>query len=133
MPRNASDERQLLGTTDQGRCIFTFNVRDFLVLVKQHSHHGEITLAAQASWSLTNLITTLDNLLSKTETEEWAGRVQWLEARDKTKNPRHHPSASNQLGGFLFTINQFIHQGGTNDPCITIHIKLSVPLGVDRD
>ena len=28
MPLDASDEAQLLGATAQGRCIFTFNIRD---------------------------------------------------------------------------------------------------------
>lgn len=79
MPRDASDERQLLGATAQGRCIFTFNVRDFLVLAKQHPYHGGIILATQASWSLSTLIITLDNLLSETDTQDWLGRVQWLE------------------------------------------------------
>ena len=79
MPRDATDERQLLGSTAQGRCIFTFNVRDFLVLAKLHPHHGGIILAAQASWSLSDLITSLDNLLSETNIENWPGRVQWLE------------------------------------------------------
>ncbi|MFL9449985.1 MULTISPECIES: DUF5615 family PIN-like protein [Nostocales] len=32
MPLDASDEAQLLGAIAQGRCIFTFNIRDFLVL-----------------------------------------------------------------------------------------------------
>jgi len=79
MPRDATDERQLLGSTAQGRCIFTFNVRDFLVLAKLHPHHGGIILAAQASWSLSDLITSLDSLLSETNIENWPGRVQWLE------------------------------------------------------
>lgn len=79
MPRDATDERQLLGSTAQGRCIFTFNVRDFLVLAKQHPHHGGIILAVQASWSLSDLITSLDSLLSETDTDDWYGRVQWLE------------------------------------------------------
>jgi len=79
MPRDATDERQLLGATAQGRCILTFNIRDFIVLAKQHPQHGGIILAAQASWSLSNLITSLDNLLSETDAEDWPGRVQWLE------------------------------------------------------
>jgi len=79
MPRDASDERQLLGSTAQGHCIFTFNIRDFLVFAKQHPRHGGIILAAQASWSLSDLITSLDSLLSETNTEDWPGRVQWLE------------------------------------------------------
>jgi len=78
MPRDADDERQLLGATAQGRCIFTFNVRDFLALAKQHPLHGGIILAAQSSWSLSGLIVSLDKLLSETDAEEWPGRVQWL-------------------------------------------------------
>ena len=77
MPRDADDERQLLGATAQGRCIFTFNVRDFLVLAKQHPLHGGSIL--QISWSLSELIASLDKLLSETDAEDWPGRVQWLE------------------------------------------------------
>jgi len=36
MPRDASDEQQLPGATAHGRAIFTFNVRDFLVLAMQY-------------------------------------------------------------------------------------------------
>jgi hypothetical protein len=32
MPLDASDEQQLLGATAQGRAIFTYNIRDFIVL-----------------------------------------------------------------------------------------------------
>ena len=32
MPLDASDEMQLLGATAQGRAIFTYNIRDFIVL-----------------------------------------------------------------------------------------------------
>jgi hypothetical protein len=32
MPIDASDEGQLLGATAQGRAIFTYNIRDFIVL-----------------------------------------------------------------------------------------------------
>lgn len=52
MPLNASDETQLLRSTAQGRCIFTFNVRDFIVLAQQYLQHGGIILAAQNSWSM---------------------------------------------------------------------------------
>ena len=40
MPRDASDEQQLLGATAHGRSLFTFNVRDFLVLARQYPRHG---------------------------------------------------------------------------------------------
>lgn len=46
----ASDEQQLLGATMQGRCIFTFNIRDFTVLADQFPRHAGIVLAAQARW-----------------------------------------------------------------------------------
>jgi hypothetical protein len=78
MPRDASDERQLLGATAHGRCIFTFNVRDFVVLARRFPHHGGIILAAQSSWRLSDLIAALDRLLSKTESDNWNGRVRWL-------------------------------------------------------
>jgi hypothetical protein len=75
---DASDEAQLLAATAQGRCIFTFNVRDFVVLAHSYPRHGGIVLAAQASWTLSELIMALDRLLSETEAEEWIGQVRWL-------------------------------------------------------
>lgn len=84
MPRDASDERQLLGATAHGRCIFTFNVRDFIALAKQYPRHGGIILAAQARRingirrTLSSLIAALDRLLSETEAESLNGQVRWL-------------------------------------------------------
>jgi hypothetical protein len=75
---DASDEAQLLAATAQRRCIFTFNVRDFVVLARSYPRHGGIVLAAQASWALPDLVTALDRLLSETEAEEWTGQVRWL-------------------------------------------------------
>jgi hypothetical protein len=75
---DASDEAQLLTATAQGRCIFTFNVRDFVVLARSYPRHGGIVLAAQASWTLSELVTALDRLLSELETEEWTGQVRCL-------------------------------------------------------
>ncbi len=54
--RDASDEMQLLAATAQGRCIFTFNIRDFVVLSRRHPSHRGILLAAQARWTLSELI-----------------------------------------------------------------------------
>ena len=78
MPENASDETQLLKATTQGRCIFTFSVKDFLVLAVQYPEHNGIVLAAQSSWSLANLIRALDRLLQETKSEDWMGRISWL-------------------------------------------------------
>lgn len=78
MPHDASDEAQLLGATAQGRCIFTFNVRDFVVLADKHPNHAGIILAAQKSWTLSALIAALDRLLSETEAGDWMGQVRWL-------------------------------------------------------
>ena len=75
---DASDETQLLQATAQGRCIFTFNVRDFVILARRYPQHGGIILAAQASWTLSDLIAALDRLLSETEAEDWLGQVRWL-------------------------------------------------------
>jgi hypothetical protein len=75
---DASDEQQLLGATAHGRCIFTFNVRDFIALAKRYPHHNGIILAAQSSWTLSSLIAALDRLLSETEADAWMGQVHWL-------------------------------------------------------
>jgi len=78
MPFDASDETQLLISMDKGRCIFTFNIKDFLILAQRYPHHKGIILASQNSWSLSDLITTLDLVLSNTKAEEWLGQVRWL-------------------------------------------------------
>ena len=78
MACDANDETQLLGATAQGRCIFIFNVRDFLVLAQRYPRHGGIILAAQRSWTLSDLIAALDRLLSETEAGDWNGQVRWL-------------------------------------------------------
>ena len=78
MPRDASDERQLLGATAHGRCIFTFNVRDFVALAHAYPRHGGIILAAQSSWTLSELIAALDLLLTETDAGAWTGQVRWL-------------------------------------------------------
>jgi len=78
MTPDADDETQLLGATTRGRCIFTFNIRDFVALAQQYPKHGGIILAAQVSWTLSGLIAALDHLLSETESDEWIGQVRWL-------------------------------------------------------
>jgi len=75
---DASDEAQLLGATAQGRCIFTFNIRDFIILAEKYPMHQGIILAAQQNWSLSQLIHALDRLLAETMAEEWRGQVRWL-------------------------------------------------------
>ena len=78
MPLDASDESQLLGATAQGRCLFTFNIRDFIALASRYPHHGGIILAAQSSLSLSEQIQALHHLLCATQAEDWPGQVQWL-------------------------------------------------------
>jgi hypothetical protein len=75
---DATDEQQLLGATAHGRCIFSFNVRDFMALAKRYPQHAGIILAAQSSWTLSGLIAALDRLLSETKADEWIGQVRWL-------------------------------------------------------
>jgi hypothetical protein len=78
MPLDASDEVQLLGATAQRRCIFTFNVRDFVLLAPRHMQHGGIVLAARRSFTLSELIGALDRLLTETDAADWPGQVRWL-------------------------------------------------------
>lgn len=78
MPEDASDELQLLKATTQGRCIFTFNIKDFSVLAMQYPQHSGIILAAQSSWNISDLIKALDRLLLETQAEDWLGQIRWL-------------------------------------------------------
>lgn len=78
MPFDASDEQQLLGATAQGRAIFTYNIRDFIVLGKRYPHHAGIILARQQSLSLIEMIDALDCVLTKTDADAWIGQTRWL-------------------------------------------------------
>jgi hypothetical protein len=78
MPLDASDEQQLLGATAQGRAVFTYNIRDFIVLGKRFPHHAGIILARQKSMSLNELINALDRVLRETDADEWIGQMRWL-------------------------------------------------------
>jgi hypothetical protein len=78
MPFDASDEQQLLGATAQGRAIFTYNIRDFIVLGERYPHHAGIILARQKRMSLNELITALDFVVRETDADEWIGQTRWL-------------------------------------------------------
>ena len=78
MPADASAAMQMLGAIAQGRCLFTFNIRDFLKLASMFPHHHGIILAQQRDWRLSALIMSLDRLLSETEAEAWMGQIRWL-------------------------------------------------------
>ncbi len=78
MPFDASDEQQLLGATAQGRAIFTYNIRDFIVLGERYPQHGGIILAYQKGMSLSEVINALDHVLRETQADEWIGQTRWL-------------------------------------------------------
>ena len=78
MPLDATDEQQLLGATAQGRAIFTYNIRDFIVLGERFPQHAGIILASQQSFSLIETIDALDRVLKETEAEAWVGQTRWL-------------------------------------------------------
>jgi hypothetical protein len=81
MPLDAMDEQQLLGATAQGRCIFTFNIRDFMPLAQRYPQHGGIILSPQKA--MPELLKALDKLLVSTKAEEWPGQVRWLSDWEK--------------------------------------------------
>ena len=76
MALDATDIQQLLGATAQGRCIFTFNVRDFIALALRYPHHGGIILSTQKPYPV--VLKALDKLLTENEAEDWPGQVRWL-------------------------------------------------------
>ena len=79
MPRDASDEQQLLQSAARGRCILTFNIADFMRLAQTYPHHGGIVLAQQQDWTLASLIAALDTMLQQTGAADWPGQVRWLD------------------------------------------------------
>jgi hypothetical protein len=78
VPQNASDEYQLLWATSHQRVLFTFNVRDFMLIAKKHPYHAGIILANQRTTRLTVLIANLDRALSNTKAEDWTGQIHWI-------------------------------------------------------
>lgn len=76
MPMDATDEQQLFKASEQGRIVFTFNIRDFMILVRWYPAHQGIILSTQKPMS--DLLPALDYLLSETEAEDWVGQVRWL-------------------------------------------------------
>jgi hypothetical protein len=78
MPLDAGDEKQLLEATAHGRCVFTFNIADFVKLSEEHPKHQGIILAHQRQWNLSTLIAALDRVLNETRAEDWIGQVRWL-------------------------------------------------------
>jgi hypothetical protein len=76
MPLDATDEQQLLGAAVRGRCIFTFNIRDFIPLAKRIPRHAGIILSTQQP--MPKLLAALDYLLANTSAEDWQDRVGWL-------------------------------------------------------
>ena len=102
MALDADDETQLLGATAQGRCIFTFNVRDFVALAKRYSRHGGIILAAQTRWTLPALIAALDRLLSETEVGDWIG---WICKQTYQTAPHKQKAPVHKSRGSLFPVD----------------------------
>lgn len=78
MALDARDDVQLLVGTAQERCIFTFNIRDFLILGERYKNYYGIILAAQSSYNLSSLIAALSKMLSEMETEKLQGQIRWL-------------------------------------------------------
>jgi hypothetical protein len=78
LPKDASDEYQLLWATAQGRIIFTHNIRDFIHMTDLYPHHAGILLGHQPTHDLPDLIRLLDRALASTKAEEWIGQVRWL-------------------------------------------------------
>jgi len=73
---DASDEFQLLWASAHDWVLF--NIGDFLLLSRRIPEHRGILLASQQSYTLGELITLLDRVLTGTEAEDWVSQVRWL-------------------------------------------------------
>jgi len=75
---DARDEFQLLWASAHDRVLFTFNIGDFQQLARRISEHRGILLASQRSFTLKELISLLDRVLTETSADDWVGQVRWL-------------------------------------------------------
>ncbi len=75
---DASDEMQLLWATSHQRILFTFNIKDFVVLANKYPYHGGILLANQRTVAIGELIIALEKMMSETTAEEWVGQIRWI-------------------------------------------------------
>jgi Domain of unknown function (DUF5615) len=79
-----SDEEQLLDASEEGRAIFSFNQRDFMVLhtrfLEQGLSHAGIILATQGNYEIGEQIRRLSNLVVYRSAEEMIDRVEFLGA-----------------------------------------------------
>jgi hypothetical protein len=78
---------QLLAATAQGRCIFTFNSRDFVPLARTYPHHHGILLAAQRSWNFPQLLAGLKHFLAETEGEAMIGQIVGFSGPNRRVGP----------------------------------------------
>ncbi len=78
MPEDASDEFQLITATEQGRCILTYNVKDFIALASKFPQHQGILLATQRDCFFSDLIRSLERVLTETHSKDWKDHVGWL-------------------------------------------------------
>ena len=47
-------------------------------LAQRYPQHGGVIVAVQQNWTLAELVSALDRLLSSTDAAGWLGRVRWL-------------------------------------------------------
>jgi hypothetical protein len=78
---DTDDDAQLLGATERGRSIFTFNANHFMSLAKKHPKHAGILLSKQKG--LPRLFKSLDRFFTETTAEEMENQVRWLSDWEK--------------------------------------------------
>lgn len=78
MELDADDAVQLRRSAARDRVIFTFNIRDFMILHGESPDHAGILLTTQTGWTLSELIGALDRFLLEVEPAEMARQVAWL-------------------------------------------------------
>ncbi len=78
------DEEHLRFATEQGRVLYTFNIRDFYRLhteyMQRNKHHAGIILAKQQHYSIGAQLRALLNLVATKAPEDMHDRVEFLSA-----------------------------------------------------
>ena len=81
---HASDDQQLAYAADAGRVLYSFNIRDFMILYGDYQvggkHHAGIILAPQQRYSIGEQMRRLLKIVAEKSAEDMRDNVEFLSA-----------------------------------------------------
>lgn len=78
---DTDDEGQLIGASQRGRSVLTYNANHFMDLAKKHPQHAGILLSKQKG--ISRIFKALDRFFNESSAEEMENQVRWLSDWEK--------------------------------------------------